>query len=309
MSDILVVDDSEFDLAIVKKVFRVLGDWNTVYVSNGEQAIACLDERHFDVVLTDLQMPQMNGLELLKTIKAQGIEIPVVVMSAKGSEESAIEALRLGAANYVIKKKMIHDLPGIIESVMRSSRSTQLQSQLLQHLQDTDFRFVIPNDRGLIHAAITFIQDAAERFGKLNPPDRIRLGIGLEETLLNAMIHGNLEVSSELREQEYDAYERLIAMRLKQAPYRDRTIEIAVHFTSDQLTFQITDQGPGFDITQVADPTDAENLSRPSGRGLLLLRMFMDDVHHNSLGNQITFTKKRFVPVLVDQLLEVPVEA
>ncbi len=57
--------------------------------------------------------------------------------------------------------------------------------------------------------------------------------------------------------------------------------------------FVIRDGGPGFDITQVPDPTDPENMLRPSGRGLLLMRAFMDEFHFNNVGNEVTMIKRR----------------
>jgi len=298
MLEILVVDDSEFDCAAVKKVVRALGNWHAEYVSSGAVALARMKEQQFDMLLTDLNMPRMSGLDLLRRAKKLNPAIPIVVMSAKGSAEAAIQALRLGATNYVIKKNMIHDLPGIVESIMRSSRSTRIESAILGHLEQTTFQFAIPSDRELVQGAVSYLQMIAEKFGKLPDAERTRLGICLEESLLNALIHGNLEVSSDLREGDSDAYEKLIALRLKQRPYRERMIEIQATFSPQQLVFAIRDEGPGFDVAAVPDPTTAENLCKPSGRGLMLMRIFMDSVEHNATGNQITLVKRLAPAVL-----------
>ena len=299
MLEILVVDDAAFDRAIAKKVFRALGNWHAEYASSGEEALSRMQEQKFDLILTDLHMPEMDGLELLSEIKKHDCKIPVVVMSSRGSEEAALQALRLGAANYVIKKQMIHDLPKILDSVMRSSRTIRMESAILDHLEQSHFRFVIPNDRELVQAAVSYMQVIAEKFGKLPEADRIRLGICLEESLLNAMIHGNLEVSSELRAvDEGSGYEKMIELRQKQQPYSDRRIEINASFSCNQLRFTILDEGPGFDVSRVPDPTTAENLSKPSGRGLMLMRIFMDAIEHNETGNQVTLIKNLAPPVV-----------
>jgi anti-sigma regulatory factor (Ser/Thr protein kinase) len=57
--------------------------------------------------------------------------------------------------------------------------------------------------------------------------------------------------------------------------------------------FVIRDEGPGFDVATVPDPTDPENFTKPSGRGLLLIRTFMDEVKHNAAGNEITLVRRR----------------
>ncbi|MCA9070358.1 MAG: ATP-binding protein, partial [Planctomycetaceae bacterium] len=120
-----------------------------------------------------------------------------------------------------------------------------------------------------------------------------RIGVALEEALLNALIHGNLEVSSELRLQNDGAYEKLIALRREKDPFRDRKLTINARLTPLEARFVIRDERPGFDVAQVPDPTDPENLEKPSGRGLLLMRTFLDEVHHNEQGNEVTLIKRR----------------
>lgn len=120
MTEILVVDDSELDHAYVKRMFRGLQrirDWNAEYVSSGEQALIRLQERRFDLVLTDYHMPNMNGLELLHEVQQLGIDTPVIIMTANGSEELVIDSLRSGAANYVMKRKLDRELPVMIEKM------------------------------------------------------------------------------------------------------------------------------------------------------------------------------------------------
>src|SRR5205809_465794 len=122
---------------------------------------------------------------------------------------------------------------------------------------------------------------------------RIRAGVALEEALINGMHHGNLELSSSLKEGSKDEYVRAARERRMQSPYRERRLHVDLKLTPQEAVFVIRDEGPGFDVSQVPDPTDPENLLRPSGRGLLLIRMFMDEVAHNAAGNQITMVRRR----------------
>jgi len=57
--------------------------------------------------------------------------------------------------------------------------------------------------------------------------------------------------------------------------------------------FAVRDEGPGFDVSGIPDPTDPENMLKPSGRGLLLIRTFMDEATHNAAGNEITLVRRR----------------
>ena len=63
--------------------------------------------------------------------------------------------------------------------------------------------------------------------------------------------------------------------------------------TPTEARYVIRDEGPGFDLNRVPDPTDMSNLERISGRGLLLINTFMDEVRHNKAGNEITMVKRR----------------
>jgi anti-sigma regulatory factor (Ser/Thr protein kinase) len=117
--------------------------------------------------------------------------------------------------------------------------------------------------------------------------------VALEEALLNAIFHGNLEASSELRQQDEDHYYRLAEERCRQPPYRDRKVYFTFRLTRTEGVFSIRDDGPGFDWSALPDPTDPDNLGRVGGRGLLLIRTFMDEVHFNDKGNQITLVQRR----------------
>ena len=68
---------------------------------------------------------------------------------------------------------------------------------------------------------------------------------------------------------------------------------MTAEISSDEIRVRVKDEGPGFKPCQVPDPTTPENLEKPSGRGLLLIRTFMTTVSHNDAGNEITMIKKR----------------
>ena len=85
----------------------------------------------------------------------------------------------------------------------------------------------------------------------------------------------------------------LLAERRQQQPYCGRRVFIGAEETRSGVTYSIRDEGPGFDPSTLSDPTDPSNLEKLSGRGLLLIRTFMDEVHHNPTGNEITMVKRR----------------
>ena len=81
--------------------------------------------------------------------------------------------------------------------------------------------------------------------------------------------------------------------RLRESPYKDRRIDVRVTLTPDEARFVIRDEGPGFDLAKLPDRTDSANLEKISGRGVMLMFMFMDDVDYNNVGNEVTLIKRR----------------
>ena len=121
--------------------------------------------------------------------------------------------------------------------------------------------------------------------------DRTRLGVALEEALANALFHGNLEVGSDLRETSSEAYYGLIETAAEE-PYCDRQITVHVRLGRGAATFVIR-RRLRFRFSALPDPTDPANLERAGGRGILLMRTFMDDVIFNAMGNEVTLIKRR----------------
>jgi anti-sigma regulatory factor (Ser/Thr protein kinase) len=156
-----------------------------------------------------------------------------------------------------------------------------------------EVRLSLPSDRCAILPVIEMLRDLAESFGVLSDREQMPISIALEEALTNAMVHGNLEVSSALRNLDDDSFEQLLAIRSHKRPYGTRRVEITAVYTHDEARFTICDEGPGFDASSVPDPTDDDNICLNHGRGLFLMRSFMDEVIHNSVGNQVTLVKRK----------------
>ncbi|AGP32354.1 MULTISPECIES: sigma-54-dependent transcriptional regulator [Sorangium] len=102
MRRVLVVDDEE-NLRLVVRTFLKRDGYEVEAVSSGEEALAMVETFGPDVILTDVRMPRMGGLDLLATLKAKGNEATVIVMSAYGNVDMAIEAMKAGAYDYIQK--------------------------------------------------------------------------------------------------------------------------------------------------------------------------------------------------------------
>jgi CheY-like chemotaxis protein len=287
----LVVDDSRtqaFDIR--QKLLR--GGFQADMAGNGVEALAALQRQLPNIVLTDLMMPEMDGLELVTQIRRLYPGLPVVLLTAHGSEEVAVKALRSGAASYVPKKNLDRDLYRTLENVLAHCRTAKTDDRFSGRLTATRSEFVLGNDAQWIGPLVCRLQHELVRLQLFDESSQMRIGMAVREALANAIEHGNLEASSQLRETDDVAYQRLLAERRIAAPYRDRRLFVAAEQSRDGVTYRIRDEGPGFNRAALPDPTDPANLERVSGRGLLLIHAFMDEVVHNTTGNEITMLKR-----------------
>lgn len=156
---------------------------------------------------------------------------------------------------------------------------------------DVRRRFVLDNDPQLVGPLVDQFRADLLAAGVCNDGAATRAGIALEEALLNAVYHGNLEISSKLKENGDEPFHALARERRAVAPYAARRVRVVAQVTPEKATFVISDEGPGFDVSNLPDPTDPANLETPSGRGVLLMRAFMDDVRYNATGNRVTMIK------------------
>lgn len=298
MSQILVVDDSAIERRVLGGLLGANPDWTVDFAGDGAEALERCRLREPDLVLTDFNMPNMDGLQLLMKLKQHYAHVPVIIATAEGSEELAVTALQQGAASYVPKTLMARDLNRVVDTVLSASKDRRRTDAVQTSLIGQKLLFSFPTDRRLIGPAVNNLQDFGVRFGIFNDRERTRIGVALEEAFLNAIIHGNLEVSSKLRDADDGSYEKLIAVRMGQSPYRDRRVKVLAKFSQTEARFVIRDEGNGFDVSKLPDPTDPENMARAHGRGVLLIRTFMDDVRYNRKGNQVTLIKRRKQPEL-----------
>jgi len=292
MVKILVVDDSTVDRTIAGGLLEKQEGWHAEFAVDGREGLTRLEAELPDVILTDLQMPEMNGLELVQEVKNRFPLVPVILMTAQGSETIAVEALQQGASSYVPKIQLTELLVDTVEQVLILAGEKKSQKSLMRCLDRMKSRFTLTNEPPILSSLVSHLQSVVRDMDLLSETDRLRVGVALEEALLNASYHGNLEVSSKLRETDHAQYYELARQRLSIEPYASRSIYVDIEIDENGLKYAIEDEGPGFDPSSLPDPTDPANLEKPCGRGLLLMRTFMDDIQYNEKGNRVVMTKK-----------------
>lgn len=288
---ILVVDDTAVDRALVGGILREnnAGNLTIHFAESGEEALAMVAAEEPDVVLTDLWMPGMNGLELVKAMRFDFPFIPCILMTGSGSEEIAAEALQQGAASFVPKTDLIQKLASTLINVLASAHHERVSRRFDDCWLETTSRFTLVNDASLIGAVTRHVQNYLQKFRSVPENELVRLGVALDEALRNAMFHGNLQLESDLWAADPEKFYAEAERRQQIDPYRERAVHFTLTCRREEICLVIRDQGTGFDVKgQAFDPADPSQLTRPSGRGLFLIRTFMDEVRFNDAGNEIT---------------------
>jgi CheY-like chemotaxis protein/anti-sigma regulatory factor (Ser/Thr protein kinase) len=293
MIKLLVVDDNPLDRELAAGFLEGHG-YQMEYAENGAEGLTKVRDTKPDLVLTDLDMPELNGLQLVRALHAEFPLLPVILMTAKGSEDIAVQALGSGASSYVPKRALGTGLAETVRIVLDAARSRRLRHNVFSYMMQTESEFSVGHEHGSVTAMVEYFHDSLEMMKLVQTDKLTRICTALTEAIMNAIDHGNLELDSKLLEgDDPNEYRVLRTRRLEEEPYSKRKIRIHARLSREDAVFTIEDEGPGFDITKVPDPTDPENLMRPCGRGLLLIRTFIPDVTYNDKGNQITLRIKK----------------
>ncbi len=305
MPAILVVDDSAVDQKLVSGLLKREPDWSVAVCGNGREAVSALtspsaDRPMPDLIVTDLQMPEMDGLELVQAVKEDWPFIPVILLTARGSEEIAADALRGGAASYVPKRRLGADLVETVRRVLAAVDADQTGHRLQHYLYTSHQTFRLRNDLDQIGQLTLYVQQQLRCLPLGDETERLRVCLGLEEALKNACLHGNLEMEAptEIGRQELL---RTIQVRASQQPFSQRQIHVGLKVDRDVATFSVRDEGDGFDHARLLQSAVLDDQEDASTRGLALMRTIFDEVTFNEAGNEITLVKRGVNP---DDLLD-----
>ena len=139
METILIVDDEKNYLVVLSSFLSEEG-YEPITADNAQQALDIVENTDLDLVLTDMKMPSMDGIELLKRIKENSPDLPVVMMTAYGTVEKAVEAMQLGAFNFVLKPFQNETLKQIIRNAV-STYSVLKENRRLVEALESRYRF------------------------------------------------------------------------------------------------------------------------------------------------------------------------
>lgn len=298
MATVLVVDDSSVDRKFVGGILSRDGKFTVEFAEDGSQALARMREAQPDLIVTDLQMPNRNGLELVAAVRMHHPSVPIILMTGHGSEDLAVEALHRGASNYVPKPQIGERLLESVEEALTLARSDATHNQLIACLNSCDFDFELGNDPAVIDPLVEMVQQMVAGMKLTDATGRFRVGAALKEALLNSLYRGNLEISFKEMQGTRESLmagkgDDLLTKRRSTSPYSSRKIRVHLTIDSEQAKFEICDEGPGFDPASIPAAGQPGSLDPESGRGLVLMRAFFDEVTFQDGGRRVTLIKRK----------------
>jgi two-component system cell cycle response regulator len=265
-------------------------EYSVVAASDPAAALTTIDMAAPDIVITDLFLPDATGLTLLSELRARHEFCPVIVMAKDAPESMIIQALRMGAADYLHKPVTEAELVQALQHA---------QNHLAEDLADipglcrADYRLTVDSDPTHIPATISWLIKTTA--STLTPIRRLHLRGALQELLFNAIEHGNLEIVCQDKQEALaeGRYEQLLVRRLAQTRLRDRRVLIHVAHDKDahSLVYQITDEGKGFKWQRLMTRSEEVCASEDAnGRGIFLARSLFPSLAYNERGNEVTLT-------------------
>ena len=292
---VLIVDAEEMTrFALQRKLSR--SGYNIISLEKAEDALYLIKsgDVKVDLVISDIKLYKMDGIELLRRLKALDEPLPVLLIAGKGNMEDVISALRLGADDFIRKPFDASDVVSSVHSILRRKQEEIMAGAFGRFLEYEKTVYVIPNDVSLVNMISYQLTRNLLPMGFCNKTTAENISLALKEAITNAMFHGNLEISSTIREQDgIKGFNEEIDRRKDEFLYKDRKVRIVCEGTVENIEYSIEDEGPGFDYKSVPDPRDPENFFKNSGRGLLIINVHFDEVGWNDKGNCIYLKKRR----------------
>lgn len=273
MSRILVVDDDRTTRFTLESVLRDAGHSVTA-ASDGVEALTALRARRFDVLLLDVWMPRMNGIDLLAKLRTRKTRPRVVVMTSDDTPETLLKAVREQAFTYVHKPVEAQALLDTIHEVLASPELPRIE--------------VISARPEWVELVVPCTREAAERLGPM-------------------MAHLDADLDESVRESIAYAFRELLLNAIEWGGRLDptRQVRIACLRSKRMLLYRIADPGPGFNIDELPHAAigqaaetpiaheqvrEAKGL-RPGGFGLLTVRAAVDELLYNEKRNEVVFVK------------------
>lgn len=289
---ILIADDNVEILEQMQTFLEEQGH-SVLRATDGGQALELFRIHSVDGVFSTISLPTMGGIELLKEFKSIHSNLPFVLITRPEDANTILISLQWGACDFITKPLTPANLHRSLNKIMTLQSDFQFSPYCLEHSVSESRSLEIGNDFEYINRIVAFLTRDLPSYGIVGEEDLFTLDIVLAEALENAIIHGNLEISSDLKQERYPLFVEEGERRRQIKPYKDRKVNIFYEITQNSVKYVIRDEGRGFTHQNILELKDPDNLFKIHGRGFLLIMNFMDEVFWNERGNEITMVRYR----------------
>lgn len=263
---ILVADDEEVMLEVLQRFLGAKG-YQVLTARDGREALEVFHSQACDLIITDMRMPHLDGLQLLGAVKEVNPRMPVIFISGYGDAETVVAALKTGAENFLAKPLDLEQLLRVVKQTLFLACIRPRHREVLPHMRQSTY-LVAPSRAEHIRELIyqSALSAVAVGFAERDLDNGLKLA--LAEALTNAMEHGN----------GWDP---------------DKKVILEAEVSPQEFKVTVTDQGSGFNYRSLGNPTRSEQLLAERGRGVFIMHAVMDEVLYNSQGTQVTLIKRR----------------
>jgi DNA-binding response OmpR family regulator len=238
-----------------------------------------------DLVWTDLAMPDGDGFTVIRAARTYLPGVPILVVSGHGDGENVLGAFRLGADHFLPKPFDAAELYGVLKRIETIRNAHRDKVRAWHSFVRCDVALRIPTDLGVAAATASLFGKHARSF--LDDAGCRGLQTAAHEILLNAIEHGCLEITHDEKSAALseDRYTELLAARRADPRLGGRLVTARLTAdAADGVTVTISDPGPGFDPGALPDPSDPDNLFLPSGRGIMMAQLQVDELRYEDGG-------------------------
>jgi CheY-like chemotaxis protein/anti-sigma regulatory factor (Ser/Thr protein kinase) len=290
--NLLIADDTPEVLESLKEFFENSG--HTVHCAgDGEEALQIFRKDHIEGVFCALTLPKLGGLELLKEVKSSNSRRPFVMLCPQNDTEGALNALQLGACDFLIKSIQTTQLQRTLDRVVSLHDGFHFSDSEMDHSVQETRTLEIDNDFEGVNGIAAFMTQDLPSYGILEQEQLFCINMLLKEALENAIFHGNLELNSDTRLNNPKLFYETAGKKREIDPYKNRKVIVHYDINRNSVKYIVRDEGRGFAHTKLFDSEDPGNLPRIKGRGLVMIMNFMDEVFWNDRGNEITMVRYR----------------
>ena len=271
MSRILVVDDDRTTRLLISSTLTTAG-YSATVAKDGKEALELLRTRRFDLMLLDVWMPRMNGLDLLERLRGRKVRPRVIVMTSDDAPDTLLKAVRQHAYKYLHKPVDAASLLRTIGDALKGPAVPPIE--------------VVSARPDWVELVVPCTREAAGRIEAV-------------------MAHLDTDLAPDLRESMAYAFRELLLNAIEWGGQLDpeRTVRIAYLRARRMIMYRIADPGPGFNIEQlphaaIGQPDPVAHMEvreakgiRPGGFGLLTVRATVDELLYNEQRNEVVFVK------------------